>query len=386
MTIALSLVSLSLIVFGVIYVRQLSLFVKGLSRLSAGKNNRQYSVDVIVAARNEEKTIEDCVRALTQQDYPRERYRVIVVDDQSTDRTPAIVDTLTRQHPNLSLEHVKTQSSEVSPKINALEQGLKTSTSELVFTTDADCIVGPQWISTIVKHFEDNVGVVSGITLFENKNHVSPTLFGFQAIDFFSQTACGAGAIGLGSVNNCNGSNMGFRRSAFAEVNGYASIAHVNSGSDSLLAQRIVSTTKWKMRFAFEPTSHVKTVPLTSWNALLQQRMRWAGQTTYYSASTLLFLIASFGLYFFLLVSLPISLVSLTSFPAPVCILILKCLTDYWIIARFMRLSEVDGLTKYFLVSEVIHLPVIVAAVIGSFFGNFEWSGRRMQRQTSRQS
>ena len=386
MTIALSLVSLSLIIFCAIYVRQLSLFVKGLSRLSAGKNVRQYSIDVIVAARNEEHTIEDCVQALTQQDYPPDCYRIVIVDDQSTDRTSAIVETLARQHPKVSLEHVKMQTSGISPKINAIEQGLKVSTSELVFTTDADCTVGPRWISTMVKHFEENVGVVSGITLFENKNRVPPTLFGFQAIDFFSQTACGAGAIGLGNVNNCNGSNMGFRRSAFAEVNGYTSIAHVNSGSDSLLAQRIVSTTKWKMRFAFEPASHVKTVPLTSWNALLQQRMRWAGQTTYYNASTLMFLIASFGLYFLLLVSLPISLMSLTTFPAPVCILILKCLTDYWIIARFMRLSEVEGLTKYFLVSEVIHLPVIVAAVIGSFFGSFEWSGRRMQRQTSRQS
>ncbi|HLL79981.1 MAG TPA: glycosyltransferase family 2 protein, partial [Ktedonobacteraceae bacterium] len=50
------------------------------------------SVSIIVPARNEERNIRRCVISLLEQDYPR--YEVIVVDDESADATPAILDEL----------------------------------------------------------------------------------------------------------------------------------------------------------------------------------------------------------------------------------------------------------------------------------------------------
>jgi hypothetical protein len=38
---------------------------------------------------------------------------------------------------------------------------------------------------------------------------------------------------------------------------------------------------------------------------------------------------------------------------------------------------------KYFFYSELLHFPVILIAVFGSFFGNFEWKGRKMEREIS---
>jgi glycosyltransferase involved in cell wall biosynthesis len=49
-------------------------------------------VSVIVAVRNEEKHIRECLDSLLAQDYPRGRYEVLVVDGQSTDGTREIVE------------------------------------------------------------------------------------------------------------------------------------------------------------------------------------------------------------------------------------------------------------------------------------------------------
>ncbi|MEX1054626.1 MAG: glycosyltransferase, partial [Rhodothermales bacterium] len=44
-------------------------------------------VSVLVAARNEEQTLGDCLEALLGQSYPRDLYEILVADDHSTDRT-----------------------------------------------------------------------------------------------------------------------------------------------------------------------------------------------------------------------------------------------------------------------------------------------------------
>jgi len=379
----LSIVSLIIIAVGALYIRQILFFIKGLSRLSPGTNNRQQTVAVIVAARNEELCIDQCVRSLLQQDYPPEKYTIVIVDDQSTDQTATIVERLSNEHANVRLLRLRERPTNVSPKIYALSEGIRISTSNLVFTTDADCVVSPRWLPSMVKHFDEGVGVVSGVTRFLEDQSIPRLLYEFQSIDFFSQTACGAGAIGMNTVNNCNGSNMAFRREAYTEVDGYSSIARINSGSDSLLAQKIVSATHWQMRFAFEPATHVLTTALSKWGQLLQQRMRWAGQTTNYRPSTVVFLIASFLFYLLLFLFTPISLLFFSLFPIPAIMIAIKFIIDYWIIAKFERLTGVLVRIKYFFFSELLHLPVILIAVFGSFFGSFEWKGRKMEREIS---
>ena len=334
-----------------------------------------------MAARNEELHIEACIRSLLEQDYPHEKYTITVVDDQSTDRTAEIVNKLAMENTAVRLLQLHGHPPGISPIINAINEAIKGTSSEIILRTDADCNVGRHWISSMVRHFDENVGVISGLTLIKNTQKISSLLFGFQFIDLFSQTACGAGAIGTGAPINCNGSNMGFRRASFNEVGGFGSMAAINSGSDSLLAQRIAATPQWKMHFAYEPETQVSTMPVTSWSRLLQQRMRWAGHTPHYRTSTLVFLVDSFLLYLLVFLAAPVSIFYFPMMLIPIAILIIKFLVDFWIISEFSKLTSVGGLMKYFFTSELIHFPVILTAVFGSFFGGFEWKGRHMKRE-----
>lgn len=380
MSVFTTVITIALSISAGIYAAYLLFFLTGLSRLKQGTNNRQFSVAVIVAARNEERHIEQCILSLLNQNYPRDKYTIVAIDDESTDGTAEILKRLANEHSNVRFLHTNGETTAISPKINALEIGIRNTSSELIFTTDADCTVGPQWISSLVQCFDDSVGVVSGVTTFKKNENISPLLFDFQYLDFFSHTACGAGAIGMNAVNNCNGSNMAFRRTAFEAVGGYSKISHVNSGSDSLLAQRILTLTPWRMNFAYKPESHVSTLPLTRWTNILQQRMRWAGSTPHYTWTGLIFLIASFVFYLLLFLLLPLSFAYPSIGTAPLIIFVFKIILDFWIITKFATMTKVGAIKKFFLISEVIHVPFILASVVGSFVAKFEWKQRRMRR------
>lgn len=60
-------------------------------------------VSVVIPVYNEERHIEACLASVLDQDYPAERYEVIVADGGSTDRTRAIVEAFAARHPNVRL-------------------------------------------------------------------------------------------------------------------------------------------------------------------------------------------------------------------------------------------------------------------------------------------
>ena len=363
-----------------VYVREILTFYTGLSNHRTGTNTARPFISVLVPARNEEDAIGICVGSLLAQDYPADHYEIIVIDDQSTDATAAIVEGLCAAQPSLRLLRVADRPAGVSPKINALQYGINDSRGEIIFTTDADCFVQPSWLSTCVRAFEETVGVVTSTTIFQNKQGVAPMLFGIQFLDFLSHTACAAGAIGHGSVNNCNGSNMAYRRSAYELAGGYAALASLNTGDDSLLAQRIASETSYQVRFVTDPAAQVTTYPVASWKGFMLQRMRWAAQTSDYRADTLLFLISTFIYYVLLITTGIASFFSRDYLMLFAAGYVPKLAVDYLILHRFTGMTRTRHLMKYYFAAAVIHIPVIFLAVAGGYFAKFEWKGRPVER------
>jgi chlorobactene glucosyltransferase len=98
-------------------------------------------LSVIVPARNEERSIERCVRSLLAQTANVE---VIVVDDRSTDRTGAILTGLSREHPALRVVHGEPLPPGWVGKPWALAQGALHAAGEWLLFTDADTRHAPQ--------------------------------------------------------------------------------------------------------------------------------------------------------------------------------------------------------------------------------------------------
>lgn len=60
-------------------------------------------VSVVIPVYNEERYIAACLESVLDQDYPLDRYEVIVADGGSTDRTRQIVSSIAAHHPNVRL-------------------------------------------------------------------------------------------------------------------------------------------------------------------------------------------------------------------------------------------------------------------------------------------
>lgn len=127
---------------------------------------RAPSVTVLVAAYNEEASIEDTVRSLMKQSYEGP-FAVTVINDGSADNTAAIVRDLLPEFPNLSLIDLQQNAG----KANALNQGLAACDSELVITVDADCWIWKDGIRNLIgRRMADpaNTRAVAGAILIRN--------------------------------------------------------------------------------------------------------------------------------------------------------------------------------------------------------------------------
>jgi len=121
---------------------------------------------VVVAARNEERHIRLTVESLAAQNYPDERYEIVVVNDRSEDKTGLILRELQKKIPNLKVITINRCPAGISPKKNALIQAVKTINCPFILTTDADCVHSPDWLRSYAGLIEENLGVATGITMF----------------------------------------------------------------------------------------------------------------------------------------------------------------------------------------------------------------------------
>lgn len=111
-------------------------------------------VSVIAPALNEARNIEQAVRSLCAQEYPD--YEVIVVDDRSTDATPAILARLAAELPRLRVTTVRELPPGWLGKNHACWQGARAATGEILVFTDADVVFAPSALERAVAHLERN--------------------------------------------------------------------------------------------------------------------------------------------------------------------------------------------------------------------------------------
>ena len=311
-----------------------------------------------------------------------EKFSIIIVDDQSTDNTAGIVKRIAAESLiPIILFTVKDIPEVRSPKIRALTYGIQHSSSTIIATTDADCVAHPDWIQTVVSHFHDDVGVVTGLTVYEKRKEISSLFWGIQFLDFISYNAIAAGAIGLNTVLISNGSNMAFRREAFDGCGGFETIKHINTGDDSLLAQKIAESGKWKVRFVIEPEGAIVTQPVRTVKETFHQRARWAGQTAYYPAYMIVFMVCTFIMFVALTVALPLSFFYWNFIPWIV--LLLKFAIDFATMNRFTHLINKPELLRYFVPTAIIHIPFILISTIGGYFFSFEWKERTLKKESA---
>ncbi|MBD3289675.1 glycosyltransferase, partial [candidate division KSB1 bacterium] len=359
------------------YVLRILQFYRGLFRLKKGENDRLYSVSVVIPARNEADNIEDCLNALVQQSYPKEKIEIIVVNDHSTDATSAIIDHYQTDYENINALHLTQRSENISPKKYAISRGIEQSTHDIVLTTDADCIVPKSWLHNMMHYFEEDVGVVCGFVAF-NKKKETTIFHKVQSLEFLSLVIAGAGSIGSDLPLIGNGANLAYRRSVFEEVDGFAGHEGLISGDDDLFIQKVARTTDWHIRFAAENSATVSANPVHTLRQFLNQRSRWASKGIHYhNPLFVIYLISVYLFYAILFFCIPLSFFYSKLMPVVLIAFSLKIIADFLLLYKGTIMVQRRDLLKYFPLAELFQIPYILYVGIAGLLGQFTWKGKK---------
>ncbi|MBI4453422.1 glycosyltransferase family 2 protein [Candidatus Woesearchaeota archaeon] len=142
------------------------------------------NVTIVIPAYNEEEGIEKTISSVVSLDYPKNKLKIVVVNDGSTDRTGEVAEELIKKYEKEyyyekenNLEHNFKVNFEIINKKNdgkakALNVALEKCSTELFACVDADSYVEKDSLIKMIPHFEGaNIGAtISAIKVNEPKN------------------------------------------------------------------------------------------------------------------------------------------------------------------------------------------------------------------------
>lgn len=118
-------------------------------------------VSVVTPAYNEGDNIRKCIASLQNQDFPRENYEIIVVDNNSSDNTAEVVK-------SLDVTYTFEGKQGCGEARNA---GIRLARGEIIALIDSDCIADPGWLKHLVAAFDDpTIGCAAGEITVANQD------------------------------------------------------------------------------------------------------------------------------------------------------------------------------------------------------------------------
>lgn len=329
------------------------------------------TVSILIPVRNEAAHITRLLQSLKQQQYPQHLIQIIVIDDNSTDNSRALV----QQFAGVELV-VLDDSITFSHKKKAIEAGMQVARGEWIVTTDGDCYMEKNWLSSIMAFQQKTQAAYIAAPVVIDAG--APLVQRFQQMDF----AVLQGVTGV-SVNErlhalSNGANQAYSKAIFQEVGGYSGVDHTASGDDLFLLQKINQHNPQAVGYLCGADAIVSTAPVTSWRAFFQQRIRWASKARYYKEGKIWLVMLS---VYLLNLSFPVLLIAgifhYYLLLAALTLWFLKTSIEWPFVNRVFRFFRLPFSFWGFFVFQPLHM---LYTVISGFLGlvkEYEWKGRK---------
>ncbi|MHA2429097.1 MAG: glycosyltransferase, partial [Candidatus Hermodarchaeia archaeon] len=180
-------------------------------------------ISVIIPARNAEETLEKCLVAVLNQQGIDEPIEVIVVDDGSTDSTGEIAK-------RVGITFLRLEGEGPAAARNV---GVDIAQGEIILFTDADCEPAENWISQMLRSFEDpEVVGVRGAYRTRQREKMARFVqheYGFK----YERISC------LEEIDFIDTYSAGYRRKVFMENGGFQPVFPHASVEDQELSFRL---------------------------------------------------------------------------------------------------------------------------------------------------
>jgi len=329
--------------------------------------NESQKISIIIAARNEEDNIINCLESINAQNFPSENMEVIIVDDFSTDKTNKLISDFIADKPNFKVINPSKKMTEKPGKANALANGIEICSNEIVLTTDADCVANPNWAKSMASYFtNEKVGFVGGYT---NQNSETP-FFEMQSIDFMFLLTIASGTMNAKLPVSCIGNNMAFRKKVYVETGGFAKIPF-SVTEDFALITNIDNLKKYDLIYPLDSKNIVTSKPLLKLKEIFWQKKRWSvgGMKMDFIGLTIT------GIAFLTNTLLILSPIFINS--NVISLIFFKILTDYLFLYSTHKQLKLKITWKGFLAFELYFmLYILTMPFIITFSQKVKWKGR----------
>jgi len=352
-------------------------------------------LSIIIPARNEASNIRACLNSLLHQSYPNHLYEVIIIDDHSTDSTAAIVQDYANQHIRLIKlsDYIETKRVNAYKK-RAIEIGISNAKGELIVTTDADCIVPPNWLQTIAAFYASTNAAFIAMPVVYNRHKNFLEIF--QSLDFMTLQGITGASVYKRIHSMCNGANLAYTKQAFEEVEGFKGIDNIASGDDMLLMHKIYQCYHDKVFFLKSTEVIVQTAPMPTLKDFFNQRIRWASKADKYDDKRIFGVLLLVYLFNVLLVLMPVvallknyplfpkvsgcaTIIQLSILQLWLLLLILKTIIELIFLYPVAKFFSKQNLLWWFPIAQPFHVCYTVIAGWLGKFGSYQWKERKVK-------
>ncbi|KMY19333.1 glycosyltransferase [Bacillus pumilus] len=233
------------------------------------------TVSILIPAHNEEVVIRQTLKAMVQLSYPKHLLEIIVINDNSSDRTGEIVQSFSEQYDHVHMIETKPPFAGKG-KSTALNEGLKASTGEVICVYDADNMPEPKAVYYLVLGLLNDPKAGAVVGKFRVINATKNLLTKFINIETICfQWMAQGGRWKWFGIATIPGTNFAIRRHILEELGGWDVQA---LAEDTELTIRVYNL-GYVIRF-FPAAITWEQEPET-WKVWWRQRTRWARGNQY---------------------------------------------------------------------------------------------------------
>src|SRR3989344_4413383 len=181
----------------------------------------QYSI--VIPTYNRARFLLKTLDSVCNQTIPPEKYEILVINDGSTDDTEETISSFKLKVKNPEIRYFKIEN---GGPAKARNKGIKESKGEIIFFTDDDCVVPPNWMATLLDGYKRHPEVVGVGGWYKYSNKSLKNRYFQKYIDFcinknkeILEVENKTNILGSNSAGNT--ANMSYKKAVLEEVRGF---------------------------------------------------------------------------------------------------------------------------------------------------------------------
>ncbi len=224
-------------------------------------------LDILVAARDEENVIERLVERLFYLDYPTNKLNIYIIDDGSSDKTPLILERLSKEFDKLKI--ISRSPNAGGGKSGALNYALKFTHGEWLLVLDADAQLKKDTLIRLFSFVEE--GSWSAVQLRKSVINVSKNfLTSCQSMEMSMDAIFQYGRLSVSGVSELRGNGQLIKKDILLECGSF----NEDTVTDDLDLSLRLLLSKSRIGILWDPP--VMEEAVENITALFAQRQRWA--------------------------------------------------------------------------------------------------------------